>query len=353
MTPADLPRISHSGVVDADGHILESPDLWERYLEPKYRDRAVRIRKDERGLEYLEINGQPSKMVRNGAPTTLGVMDQLAGIEYKREPTGLGYVDNASFGSMDPKERLQRLDIENIERVFLYPTLGLLWETECEDLELSVAYARAYNRWIVDFCSESNGRLLPIAHLPLALPELAEQELRRAAHDGVKGFFVPPFIWSRKVHGHPDHHRVFAAAEELGLPFGLHPAFEPHWASPTRFGRMTGRDTAFYQNVVLGDAIRAGFTSLFPPLGKSVPLKHRPSEYFRRQCWVSGDPDERSLAGVIPFVGEDRFFWASDFPHSDHPPKYIPNLTTLVNLLPESARPKLLGKNVLECYGLS
>jgi predicted TIM-barrel fold metal-dependent hydrolase len=388
MTPADLPRISYSGVVDADGHILEPPDLWERYLEPKYRDRAVRIRKDDRGLEYLEINGQPSKMVRNDAPATLGVMDQLGGIEYQREPTGLGYVDNASFGSMDAKERLKRLDIENIERVFLYPTLGLLWETECEDLELSVAYARAYNRWIVDFCSESNGRLLPIAHIPLAIPELAEQELRRAAHDGVKGFFVPPFIWSRKIHGHPDHHRVFAAAQELGLPFGLHPAFEPHWAAPTRFGRMTSRDTAFYQNVVLGNVIREGFTSLFQygvfdrfpelrvvileigagwigywldrmdavyesPIGKTVPLQHKPSEYFRRQCWVSGDPDERSVAGVIPFVGEDRFFWASDFPHSDHPPKYIPNLLELTNLLPQSARPKLLGKNVLECYGLS
>lgn len=387
MTPADLPRLSYPGVVDADGHILEPPDLWERYLEPTYRDRAVRIRKDPRGLEYLEVNGQPSKMVRNGAPASLGVMDQLAGIEYQREPTGLGYVDNASFGSMDAKERLQRLDIENIERVFLYPTLGLLWESECEDLELSVAYARAYNRWIVDFCSESNGRLLPIAHIPLAIPALAEQELRRAARDGVKGFFVPPFIWSRKIHGHPDHHRVFAAAQELGLPFGLHPAFEPHWAAPTRFGRMTGRDTGFFQNVTLGDAIRAGFTSLFQygvfdlfpelrvivleigagwigywlermdavyasPLGKSVPLKHKPSEYFRRQCWVSGDPDERALAGVIPLVGEDRFFWASDFPHADHPPAYVPNLSGLVGLLPVSARAKLLGQNVLNCYGL-
>ena len=89
------------------------------------------------------------------------------------------------------------------------------------------------------------------------------------------------------------------------------------------------------------------------PIGKSVPLKDKPSEYFRRQCYISGDPDERAVAGVIPFVGEDRFFWASDFPHSDHPPDYIPNLTKLVSLLPESARDRLLGRNVLECYGLS
>lgn len=89
------------------------------------------------------------------------------------------------------------------------------------------------------------------------------------------------------------------------------------------------------------------------PIGKSVPLKEKPSFYFKRQCWISGDPDERSLAGVVPFVGEDRFFWASDFPHADHPPKYIPNLLELVNLLPASARPKILGQNVLKCYGLS
>src|SRR5207244_11825416 len=207
MTVHDVHRLRFSGVVDADGHILEPPDLWERYLEPQYRDRAVRIRKDDRGLEYLEINGKPSKMVRNGAPAELGVMDRLGGFKCERESTGLGYLDNASFGSIDTHERLQRLDIENIERAFLYPTLGLLWESECEDLELSVAYARAYNRWIVDFCSESNGRLMPIAHIPLAIPELAQQELRRAARDEVPAFLLPPFIWSRNPHGHPDQHR--------------------------------------------------------------------------------------------------------------------------------------------------
>ena len=88
------------------------------------------------------------------------------------------------------------------------------------------------------------------------------------------------------------------------------------------------------------------------PLGRSVPLKERPSEYFKRQCWISGDPDERSLAGVIPFVGEDRFFWASDFPHADHPPDYLANLEGLVALLPATARPKVLGQNVLSCYGI-
>ena len=51
-------RLGFDGAVDADGHILEPPDLWERYLEPKYRDRALRFVLDDRGLEELEIGGQ-------------------------------------------------------------------------------------------------------------------------------------------------------------------------------------------------------------------------------------------------------------------------------------------------------
>ncbi|GIW41792.1 MAG: amidohydrolase [Candidatus Binatia bacterium] len=384
----ELPRLPYDGAVDADGHVLEPPDLWDRYLEPRYRDRALHIRKDERGLEYLEIDGRPSKLVRNGMPAALGAMDRLGGIEYPREAkTGLGYVDLAPLGAMDPKERLRRLDLEHIERAFLYPTLGVLWVAECDDEEITQAYLRAYNRWIVDFCSDSGGRLVPIAQISLGDPEAAEAEVRRAAKDGVKGIWSPPFCWTRKPIGHPDHHRVFAAAEELGLPFAIHPSFEPKWAAPGRFGEMTSFRYSFFLNVTAPDAVRHAFTSLFQfgvfdlfpelrvvvlesgaswiaywldrmdtvyasPQGRTVPLREKPSFYFRRQCWIAGDPDESALPAIVPLVGEDRFFWASDFPHPDHPPEYVPHLTKLVEALPESARERLLGRNVLEAYRL-
>jgi hypothetical protein len=61
-------------VIDADGHILEPPDLWERYLEPQYRDRAIRLKRDSEGWEYLEIGGQASKYCTRGALTRLGSM---------------------------------------------------------------------------------------------------------------------------------------------------------------------------------------------------------------------------------------------------------------------------------------
>jgi hypothetical protein len=32
--------------VDADGHVLEPRDTWQKYLEPQLRDRAIRIVED-------------------------------------------------------------------------------------------------------------------------------------------------------------------------------------------------------------------------------------------------------------------------------------------------------------------
>ena len=72
-----LPRIELPGGIDADGHILEPPDLWLRYLDPRHRDRALRIRTDPEGREYVEIDGRPSKLIRNGMPGGQAALDSL------------------------------------------------------------------------------------------------------------------------------------------------------------------------------------------------------------------------------------------------------------------------------------
>ncbi|CAN0418934.1 unnamed protein product, partial [Phaeothamnion confervicola] len=56
-------KVDTRGAIDADGHILEPPDLWEKYLEPQYRSRAIRIRTNDAGLEYLEYDGKPSRLM--------------------------------------------------------------------------------------------------------------------------------------------------------------------------------------------------------------------------------------------------------------------------------------------------
>ena len=48
-------------------------------------------------------------------------------------------------------------------------------------------------------------------------------------------------------------------------------------------------------------------------------LKMAPSEYFRRQCWISFDTDESTLAFTANslLVGADRIISASGYPHPD------------------------------------
>ncbi|HXG19588.1 MAG TPA: hypothetical protein VNN62_11010, partial [Methylomirabilota bacterium] len=73
-----LPYLNHNNIIDADGHILEPPDLWEKYIDPQYRDKAIRVRVNSEGEEYLEIEGHPSKFFNIKTFTLLGSMGRSA-----------------------------------------------------------------------------------------------------------------------------------------------------------------------------------------------------------------------------------------------------------------------------------
>ena len=62
-------------VVDMDSHVMEPPDLWENYLEPQYRERAIRIRKRADGLEELIVD---NKVLLAGRLAALGGVDHQA-----------------------------------------------------------------------------------------------------------------------------------------------------------------------------------------------------------------------------------------------------------------------------------
>jgi hypothetical protein len=66
-------------------------------------------------------------------------------------------------------------------------------------------------------------------------------------------------------------------------------------------------------------------------VGRTVQLKERPSFYFKRNVWISADPDEHSLPAMVELRGADKFFWASDFPHADHTGNYMEELEELAD----------------------
>jgi hypothetical protein len=245
-------------VIDCDGHILEPPDLWETYLEPAYRDRALRIRVGADGFEQLLIDGRPSTIARPGQLGTLGGMGkQVDEARVRRE--------RAMRGEVAPQ------DVRGVR-----PT-----------------------------------------------PE--QTYLRGAA------FF--------NLFAGQGVQQAFATFFQFGV-------FE-------RFPRLRVvvlESQAGWIGFLL-DRADATFTGT--PLGATVRLKEKPSYYFKRQCFISADPDERTIAALMPHVGEDKFFWASDYPHPDHPGSYLEELRGLVAPMTESGRRGILGENVARAYRLS
>ena len=46
-------------MISSDSHIIEPPDLWERRIDRKFRDRAPRVVHEENG-DWWTIDGEPS-----------------------------------------------------------------------------------------------------------------------------------------------------------------------------------------------------------------------------------------------------------------------------------------------------
>ncbi len=382
-------RLSWDGAVDADGHILEPSDLWERYIEPKYRDRALRIVKDENDLDVLSIDGRHSKLARRGMPSTLAAMGRMDLNTMAKDPT-ITYDNHAPIGATDAAARLELLDAEHVDAAVIYTTTGLLWEAELEDAELSQAYTRAYNRWICEWCSDSGGRLIPTAHVSLMDPSAAAAEMERAVGEGARGAYVAPWVHTARPLGHPDHDAVFAAAQDLDIPFAIHPMFEPQWTKGTRMGTWEHvRDLRLTASVAASDGVRHQFSTLFDygvfdrfprlkilvlesgggwigywldrmdavfshtAIGQRVPLQNPPSHYFENRCWISCDPDEQTIPSLAERFGAGRFMWASDFPHADHTPEYIIDLDRLIGSFPEASRRKFAGDNCRELFKIT
>ena len=372
-------------IIDVDGHVLEPADTWERYIDPEFRDRAIRIELDSDGRERLMFDNKPFEFLR-------GNLGGLGGIDL--EPGGLGrqakdftYAAGSPPGGYDPAARIKVLDEEAIDRVLLYPTIGICWEGSVSDPALATAYCRAYNRWIVDFCSHDPKRLYPIAHISLLDPSGAVTELQRARKDGCVGVYLSPDLQARggRAFVDPLFEPFWNTVQDLAMPVGFHVVVRerPAFASFSTPG--TPGDGLFFFAFLAID-VMAAFTSMvssgifekYPTLkcsvleaggnwisawldrmdhkyevmSSAVPLSMKPSDYFYRQCLISMDPDEGMNAEVIEHVGADYVIWASDYPHIDASYGVVKAMKQSLASLPIDAQRKVLGENVMRFYGL-
>lgn len=372
-------------IIDADAHFAEPLDLWLRYLEPKYRERAFHVERDEEtGLQKAIVEGkisplEPPEFFKNVLPLLVGF-----GQHERILDSAFTYYDGIP-AAYDAGERVQWLDAEGIDKQFIYPTWGLFWEGDIEDPELAAAHCRAYNHWLWEVCSPYTDRLVPIAHISLRDVAEAVGELRRVAKLGMKGVFIGSRPHQGRSFGHPYYDPFWAEAQALGLPVGVHLVvwkdyigsawYKKGAASKLMYSSMMTRvDTRLAFTTMIYDGVFERFPRLkavlaetqsgwlpewldgmdhrYKYLGRLSGMKRPANEYFQRQVWVSVDPEERTLPATVELLGAEKFFWGSDVPHAEGYPHPVAEAKKHLKPLPESAQQKILGENVAKVYGL-
>jgi hypothetical protein len=217
---------SAGGVSDDCGsrwrqQFVEPLDLFERHVDPRFRDRAVRLARDPAtGKRAMLVDDHPMKL--RDVEEVLGI---LSGYGQKEAGGTISTFDrymaySADWQDMDARARF--LDTEGIATQVVYPSLGIIWEGEVEDPQLADALCRAYNQWAFDLVAGHRERLFPAAHISLRDPALAVNELERVAKLGCRIAFVAAMPINGKSFGHPDFDSVWATAQDLDLPIGLH-----------------------------------------------------------------------------------------------------------------------------------
>lgn len=370
--------------IDVDSHVAEPGDLWDRYLEPRYRDdHPLRIVETDEGWETLVIDGAQSKILRADTLQLINGMGKPLE-EMKARP----YSRGIEYGSQDPVERMKLLEEKDIDAQVLLPSLALCWCCEVLDWDVAIAYCRAYNRYIADFSADAKGRLIWLAMIIPEDPALAVKEMERAAADGAKGIWMPHALSSFRSHANPDFDPVWAAAQDLDLAVAIHPTIElPQMRVHQRFHDMQRWATWMF-NVCGHQMMQQVFSALFQwglfdrfpqtrvvliesgagwlphalhrmdeaatmACGSSLPLKNgTPSEYFNRHVWVAADADEPYLESLVREIGSERLLWGSDYPHFDHSPDWREAIDEGVANLPEQDRRNILGENAKRLWKL-
>jgi predicted TIM-barrel fold metal-dependent hydrolase len=380
------PTSDHVLTVDADGHVLEPRDVWLRYMEPELRDRAIRIERDAEGVEVLLVDGRPHLALRGRLGALGGIGMDAADLMTVGQRS---YEDGCPPGGYDPVVRLTVMDQERIDVALLYPTIGISWEGLVRDPHIATAYARAYNRWIVDFCAHDRRRLVPIAHICLLDPPGAVEEVKRARAAGCAGVYLSPDPPARGGRQFDDRELVpfWETVQDLEMPIAFHVvARQGGLLGPWLGGSSDLIGESVFSFTFLALDVMAAFTSMltrglferYPRLRCAVleagsnwitawldrmdhkfevmrafsPMKLLPSEYFKRQCLISAEPDESITAQIIAHLGADYVVWASDYPHLDASFNVVGQLRERIAGLPLDWQRKVLGENAQRFYQL-
>jgi predicted TIM-barrel fold metal-dependent hydrolase len=248
------------------------------------------------------------------------------------------------------------------------------------------AIARAYNDWLSDFCRADPARLLGAGMISVYDVADAVAETRRVVTElGFRAIFIRANVVNGRQWHDPYYEPLWNALEELGIPLGLHEA-SASWSRQVgeQFDPNFGMRRIFAQPVeqmlALGSFITGGVLERHPHLQVAFleancswapwliwrmdeswelegdvcmpALTMKPSEYFRRQCYISVEPDELPALHMLADFGSDRLVFSTDYPHGD---SRYPNAVESFLELPiaDVDKRKILWDNCARFYGVA
>jgi uncharacterized protein len=388
-------------VFDSDMHCVEPPDLWQRYIAPRYKDRAP-VSSDfafRNAVVYVEVEGRImpwfSPVGADGKPIPPHIPDKETRSRIREQlesnPAALAVqrFQQARFADMSRRRwtaqtQLEAMDTEGVDLTVVFPTSGLLvlGLNEIEP-ELAAEIARAYNNWLSEYTKEEPSRLFGAAMIAPHDVNLAVQEIRRSVLElGFKAVFLRPNpVYGRQWYDSA-YEPIWNTLEELDTALVFHEGVGVHLPQAgQRFGNnIFLRHVAchpmemMYAVMAMCGAgvlerhprLRVGFFEAncgwIPwlldrmddhyeiELGVSKrELPEEPSVYFKRQCVASVETDEAFAAHVVADMGDANLVVSTDWPHPDS--KYPRGIDTFLGLpLSRESKQNILWNNCLRFY---
>ena len=370
-------------VFDSDMHVMEPPDLWERYIAPEFKSIAPRgvISENVRDLRITFPDAQPD------------------GARPRRTRRGRNYARNQALYRGDAARgwsgevQLEAMNTEGVDVAVMFPSRGLNVLVGPEggariaDPRFAAAIARAYNDWLYDFCRVDPRRMLGAGMISVYDINDAVEETHRVVEElGFKAVFLRSNI----INGKPWHDLYYQplwdTLERLQIPLGLHQATassvpqicKPWFGSPSGLQRAYGQPVG--QMFAVGSFLGGGILERHPTLKVAFleancswlpwllwrldeayelegdldmpELTRVPSEYFKRQCVASVEPDEIPARYTIDFLGNDNLVYSTDYPHGD---SRYPRATESFLKLPlsDEDKKKILWDNCARFYAVN
>jgi len=151
-------------IIDADGHLFEGRDLWERYTPAAERDLALSVRDDSRGYPWITLKGESiGRIAWVTVPGHFDYMGEVVSAWRQGLPYPGASYDDLPLDYFDPKARLSSAEGWGVDEVVLYPQAGLLWDRFTGvDLQTARVNMAAWNRRAVEIAQDGGGRIHPV-----------------------------------------------------------------------------------------------------------------------------------------------------------------------------------------------